>query len=351
MHFGVKPDAAIGYSLGESTALLALRAWRQRDEMLHRLSSSPLFARDLAGGPEWATGVVDRSAQAVRAAIGKRKNVYLLISNTPDESVIGGDRAAAAEIVAALGCHWYPLQGVSTVHCELARPVRKAYRELHRFDTSPVPGVEFYSSGWGRAYVPGRESAADAIEAQALDTVDFPRVIRAAYDAGVRTFIEVGPGNSCSRMIGRILEGRPHFARSLAVAGPDPVAHFLRTLGELHAAGVPLNLDMLHRADAPMAVAKPAGKSVTVSITGAPFLPPAIPARKPLADDFDEALHQLMIATERATVEAHEAYLRFSQNLSQTLAQSLTAQAGLLREAAAAGVAIAEARAPASAPV
>ena len=64
-----------------------------------------------------------------------------------------------------------------------------------------------------------------------MDTIDFPRVIRAAYDAGVRTFIEVGPGNSCSRMIDKILEGRPHLARSLAVAGPDPVAHFLRTLG------------------------------------------------------------------------------------------------------------------------
>src|SRR6185295_10476693 len=197
---------------------------------------------------------------AVRAAIGKRGNVYVLISNAPDECVVGGDRTAAAEVVAALGCHWFPLQGVSTVHCELARPVRKAYRELHRFKTAPVPGVEFYSSGWGRAYVPDRESAADAIEAQALDTVDFPRVIRAAYDAGVRTFIEVGPGNSCSRMIGKILEGRPHLAKSLAVAGPDPVGHFLRTLAELHAAGVPMNADML-RGSEPAAQAKPAGKT------------------------------------------------------------------------------------------
>jgi acyl transferase domain-containing protein/3-hydroxymyristoyl/3-hydroxydecanoyl-(acyl carrier protein) dehydratase len=338
MYFGVKPDAAIGYSLGESTALLALRAWRQRDEMLDRLSRSSLFARDLAGGPDWATGVVDRSAQAVRAAIGKRKGVYLLISNAPDECVVGGNRDAAAEVVAALGCHWYPLQGVSTVHCELARPVRKAYRELHRFDTAPVPGVEFYSSGWGRAYVPDKESAADAIEAQGLDTVDFPRVIRAAYDAGVRTFIEVGPGNSCSRMIDKILEGRPHLARSLAVAGPDPVAHFLRTLAELHAAGVPMNTGMLRGGDAPAVAARPAGKTVTVSVTGAPFLAPAIPAPRKPKDEFTAALYRSMVETERATVEAHEAYLRFSQNLSQTLAQAIAMQSS--------GVAVAEMRAP-----
>ena len=338
-HFGLKPDAAIGYSLGESTALVALRAWRERDAMLERLSASPLFERDLAGGPDWATGVVDRAAEKVRAAIGRSKDVYLLISNTPEECVIGGKRGAIEELVAGLGCHWFPLAGISTVHCELAHPVRKAYRELHRFDTQPPAGVEFYSCAWGRAYVPERETAADAIEAQAMVTIDFPRVIRAAYDAGVRTFIEMGPGNSCSRMIDRILEGRPHLARSLAVAGPDPVGHFLRTLAELHAAGVPLNAAMLD-AGVPAAATKPAGKSVSVSITGAPFTAPAMPVRAKPQDDFSAALYQSMVATERATVEAHEAYLRFSQNLTQTLAQAIAAQS------ASAGVAVAEISAP-----
>ena len=355
-HFGIKPDAAIGYSLGESTALLALRVWRQRDDMLDRLSNSSLFARDLAGGPEWVTGMVDRSAQTVRAAIGGRGHVYLLISNTPDECVVGGDRRAVAEVVAALGCQWFPLQGVSTVHCELARPVRRAYRDLHRFDTTLVPGVEFYSCAWGRAYVPDRESAADALEAQALDTIDFPRVILAAYGDGVRTFIEVGPGNSCSRMIDKILAGKPHLARSLAVAGPDPVTHFLRTLGELHAAGVPVNLALLDAGAQPVA-AKPAGKCVTVSITGAPLVAPALPARGNPAVDavdaveyddggYDGELHRAMIGAEQATLEAHEAFLRFSENLSHTLAQAVAAQAGLLAETAASDVAVAQAGAP-----
>ena len=341
MHFGIRPDAAIGYSLGESTALLALRAWRERDAMLERLGHSSLFATDLAGGPEWTTGVVDRSLEAVRAAIGRRKHVYPLISNTPDECVIGGDRGAVGEVVAALGCHWFPLQGISTVHCELAHRVRRAYRELHHFDTTAVPGVEFYSCAWGRAYVPDRESAADAIEAQAMGTVDFPRVIRAAYDAGVRTFVETGPGNSCSRMIDRILEGRPHLARSLGVAGPEPVAHFLRTLGELHAAGVPMNSNVLRAGDAPAVAIRPAGKSVTVSISGAPFVAPALPS-KVHAGDFADTLRRSMVDTERATVEAHEAYLKFSQNLSQTLAQAIA----LLHEASPGGVAVAEISAP-----
>lgn len=336
MHFGIKPDAAIGYSLGESTALLALRAWRQRDEMMDRLNASSLFAQDLVGGAAWVAGMVDRSAKNVRTAIGKRKHVYLLISNTPDECVMGGDRDVIKTVVSALGCHWFPLQGVGTVHCALVRPVRNAYRELHRFDTNPPAGVAFYSCAAGRAYVPDRESAADAIEAQALEMIDFPRVIRTAYDDGVRTFIEVGPGNSCTRMIDRILQGQPHLARSLGVSGPDPVGHFLRTLGELQAAGVAFDLDKLRDRKAAAKVDTTPGRHVTVAISGAPMVAPELPPRggllPPRPDAFNDLLRRSIVDTERASVEAHEAYLNFSQNLSQSLALAIAAQARLLDE-------------------
>ncbi len=393
LRFGIQPAAAIGYSLGESTALFAMRAWRQRDAMLERFVRSPLFAHDLAGKPEvlrriwnlpdaakaeWTSGMVDRSAEVITAAIAKKQRIYVLIINSPEECVIGGDRAAVEALVAELGCHWFPLQGVSTVHCELARPVRMAYRELHCFDTTPPADLEFYSCARGRAYTPNRETAADAIEAQALATVDFPRVIRAAYAAGVQTFIEIGPGNSCSRMIGKILSGRPHSARSLAVAGPAPVTHFLRTIGQLYAENVPLSLDILYGGEdemepLPGVEAGAARKQVTVSITGAPLSVPALPSPKAdaqstaahavprsdaaaydqafarsdrpqsaSAEVFDDALLQAATGAERATVEAHEAYLRFSQGLAETLAQAVAAQVGLLNAAARAGVAIAE---------
>ena len=411
--FGLRPSAAIGYSLGESTALFALRAWRRRDAMLERLAQSSLFARDLSGTPEvlrerwqlppqqaveWVTGMVDRPADQVRAAIGARKRVYVLIVNTPDECVIGGDRVEVDAVVAALGCHWFALQGVGTVHCELAHAVRKPYRALHHFETAAPADVEFYSCAWGRAYTPDQESAADAIEAQALGTVDFPRVIRAAYAAGVQTFIEIGPGNSCSRMIGKILAGRPHFARSLAVAGQPAVTHFLRTLGQLFVEGVPVQLDDLFgAADAnargtdvdrhAQAVSGPPKKMVTVSISGAPFRAPVlekivmtptprtapgadprpVPASNPLPEPvlvmssfatpaypegvaapvavpavsgtgrFESVLLQAIADAEHATHEAHEAYLRFSQGLSDDLARAVSQQVTLLNSAAQSG--------------
>src|SRR5260221_561863 len=83
------------------------------------------------------------------------------------------------------------------------------------------------------------------------------------------------------------------------------------------AAGAPMNADMLRGTEAPAVVAQPAGKTVTVPVTGAPLVAPAIPRRtKPddfsKSDDFSDALYRSMVETERATVAAHEAYLRFS---------------------------------------
>ena len=43
----------------------------------------------------------------------------------------GGNRIEVERIVSALGCHWFALKGVSTVHCELAHPVRTACAHTH----------------------------------------------------------------------------------------------------------------------------------------------------------------------------------------------------------------------------
>src|SRR5262249_22130006 len=47
--FELAPDGAIGYSLGETAALVALRAWPDRDPLLRRFRASPLFHTELAG--------------------------------------------------------------------------------------------------------------------------------------------------------------------------------------------------------------------------------------------------------------------------------------------------------------
>lgn len=377
-HFGLKPDAVVGYSLGESTGLFALRAWTSRDEMLQRVRNSTLFTQDLTGTSEalrrawglpagqpaqWQAGLVDRPAAEVRAAMAPGEHLYVLIVNTPGECVIGGEAPAVKALVERLGCHWFPLGGVSTVHCELLRPVEQAYRELHLFATSAPPDIRFFSGGWGRAYVPNRETAAEAIVAQASDCLDFPRLVNAAYEAGIRVFLELGPGNSCSRMIGRILEDRPHLARSLCASAQEPITGFLRGLGQLAAEGFPVDLSPLYQPSRP-AVTRldPGVPRIRIPITGpsilslsnTPAKPPAavsprarefpaneppIPAMKtppreaeppvmtaPALDPFETELFGAMAKSQAASLGAHEAYLGFAQRVTQALSRAVETQ-------------------------
>ena len=79
-----------------------------------------------------------------------------------------------------------------------------------------------------------------------LNTIDVPAVIEAAYRDGVRVFLEVGPGNSCTRMIDAILGERPHLARAAHAAKQDAVSQMLRLVAHLAAERVPVDLAALY---------------------------------------------------------------------------------------------------------
>ncbi|MBT8338751.1 MAG: hypothetical protein KJP07_01940, partial [Desulfatitalea sp.] len=217
--FQVGPDALIGYSLGESAGLFALDAWPDQGGMLARLAESDLFRDELAGecrclrrawqipndqAVHWQVAVVNRPANVVDRTIAGISHVRRLIVNTPGECVIGGLKEPVAQAIDQLKCEAYFLDGVVTVHCDAARPAAQAYRELHRFPTTPVPGLRIYSCARAAAYDLTSEAAADSILAQALHGFDFPRTIHQAHADGIRLFVEVGPRASCTRMIRQI---------------------------------------------------------------------------------------------------------------------------------------------------
>ena len=302
---GVSPDASIGYSLGESAAMVALRAWTDRDRDAATPAVSPLFHTELAGPcdaarrlwgirpdepVDWVAGIVPRSAEAVRAAIGGQSRVYILIKNTADETVIGGQRQAVDDVVKALGCPFVELSTVSTVHCEIGRTVEAQYRELHDLETKRPSGIEFYSGAWGRPYSVERLAAADAITAQAVQTIDFPALIERAYNDGIRVFLEIGPGASCTRLIGQILRGRPHVACSACRPDRDPLQAILDVLAELISHRLPVDLSSLYGKPVAVGANEPGetgvaddirGHKVRVAVRGGSFKVPALPRAPP----------------------------------------------------------------------
>ncbi len=261
-HFGVRPSSALGYSLGETAALVALGIWPRRDELHRRLVTDDLFTHWLAGdyeaarqiwqlGPDepvdWRVAVVLHPADRVQDVIeASNARCYVLIRNTQQECVIGGQGAAVERIVAELGDTLRPLDAVATVHCEVARAVEDRYRAFHRLETATDDSPRMYSASRGEAYLPTTESCAASVTEQAMTSFDFPRLVERAWLDGVRLFVEIGPGQSCTRMIRSILGDRDHLAHSAAPEeAPGPGA-LLRLLGALYAEGVRIDLAPLY---------------------------------------------------------------------------------------------------------
>jgi acyl transferase domain-containing protein/3-hydroxymyristoyl/3-hydroxydecanoyl-(acyl carrier protein) dehydratase len=371
--FGIKPNAVIGYSLGETAGFFSTRTWKARDEMLKRIQQSDLFTDELAGPctsvqkawgtdepVDWALGVISTSADNVKAVLDNYQRVYLLIINTPNECVIGGDRTELNKAVKELAAQYLPLSGVTTVHCEVAKPVEKSYRDLHIFETTPPDDVTFYSGIRGSAYAVTQDSAADSILDQALAPFDYNKVINSAYDDGVRLFIEMGPGASCTRMIGQILEGKPHYAKAVCVNGQNSVDNMMQLLARLYAEGMAVDFEQFVGTEE---TNKTEYKNhISIKTGGEPFNVPLPPKTKteekastvvelkqkhikeeavqvgqqdisslPMAANAGlQPIIQQMQLAEQARAEAQAAFLRVSQGMTQTLEQAINMQMQLM---------------------
>ncbi|MCP4368507.1 MAG: type I polyketide synthase, partial [Deltaproteobacteria bacterium] len=378
-YFEMKPSAVIGYSLGESTGLFAMGAWPDRGQMLKRMQSTDLFSTSLAGpcnaarkawrlpsneDVNWCVAVVNRSADHVRKVIKNWPTTRLLIINTLNECVIGGREIHVKAAIKNLGCEAFFIDGIVAVHCDAAKPVAEAYKALHIFPTTQVEGLRFYSCALGKSYDLSSESTASSILKQALSGFDFPAIIKQAYRDGVRIFLEMGPGPSCTRMINQILADKPHLAASACINGEDDYITILKMLGRLITERTPVSLENLYGKNAtpPYYTVLNKNKSndtITMIIGGkSPF--PALPYLKiknqkqetniqhpktsapdksgsPLRSDrhletknwYSDLMTSLAENID-TTSKAHQKFLDFSSSLTKNFAKTFSIQSRLL---------------------
>ncbi|MBI5062719.1 MAG: type I polyketide synthase, partial [Desulfatitalea sp.] len=357
--FNLRPDAAIGYSLGESASLFGLEAWPDHGMMLDRLASSNLFKTQLSGPCEalrhtwripadqsvqWRVAVVNRPAEQVDAAIAATPHVRRLIINTPNECVIGGLDEPVARVIKQLRCEALFLDGVVTVHCDAAQPVAQAYKDLHRFPTTAVEGVRFYSCAQADSYELSSEAAADSILQQALKGFDFPATIRKAYADGVRLFVEIGPQSSCTRMIRQILAEKPHLTVTANVRGEDECLSLLKCLGSLAAAGREVDLAPLYGyAQNHFRTRTKAGpNAIRVPVGGPPLCIPPLPLLEPAPQLEEKAVSetpessyldvsiQALNANLAATAKAHEQFLDLSREITRQYGEAFEYQSQIM---------------------
>ncbi|MGE4632333.1 MAG: beta-ketoacyl synthase N-terminal-like domain-containing protein [Planctomycetota bacterium] len=255
---GIIPRRAAGHSLGETTMLFALRAWRDRRGMQQRLQQDDLFTRWLSGEhhaaacawnlpsgsvARWQVAVINVSEEEVLQAISGSSRLYLLVVNADRETVVGGDPQQMDQVARSNNWTILPLEGVTAVHCDLVDQVASRYRDLHLWPVhEPIAGAILHSSATGEPLPIDPDGVADSLLQQARQRFHFPRLIHSLWQAGGRIFIEPGPGASCSRLTRKALSGLPHRTLALCYRGEDSELSLARILAVCIAERAPANL-------------------------------------------------------------------------------------------------------------
>ncbi|MBD2693673.1 type I polyketide synthase [Anabaena catenula] len=262
-YFQIQNQCAFGYSLGETSMMLAQGVWTSFKETSDYLNSSPLFKTQLSGpknavrqswglplddqNPEfWSNYILMCPVSQVREAIKHEQRVYIPLINTPEEVVIAGETQACQRVIQQLNCDAFPTSIDHVIHCD---PMRSEYKELQKINTLPVqniPNLTFYSAAEYEPITIDSQTIGNNIAKCLCQELDFPRLINRVYQDNYRIFIEVGVGGNCSRWIRETLKQKEHVAVSINKRGVDDHTSIIRALGKILSHRVELDLSPLY---------------------------------------------------------------------------------------------------------
>ncbi|MBM4380897.1 MAG: type I polyketide synthase, partial [Deltaproteobacteria bacterium] len=243
---GLKPAWVMGHSVGEFSAAVAAGMLALPDGLRLAHARGRLYrARRDAGEDTGAMLAVLAGAPAVRRALDPFPDgVGVAALNSPGQVVLSGPTpgvAAAAEQLAARGLSAVPLPVEVAWHSELvhaqgAAGLRAALKDV-AFHPPRVPLIRCAGAQVLAAGAPLEGAYREGFVSQLREPVDFVRMAEAAWAAGVRRFLEVGPRTTLSGFLRDIFAGRgaealtsdvpkrPGFEGLLRAVAADGVAH------------------------------------------------------------------------------------------------------------------------------
>ena len=189
MCLALKPEAAIGLSLGESNALFAFGFWRDPGALLDEISDAAMYERHIGGafetaaqawGPnvpsDWSNWRVQAPVKDVKALLKSHAGAEITIIYSDTDCMIGGPAPACRALCDRLG------KGAGTkmnqhliVHAKAMQPFAETWRRLHTRKIYKGSDVRLYANAINAAYEPTSEVVADMLTRQAVSYGRFSR--------------------------------------------------------------------------------------------------------------------------------------------------------------------------------
>ena len=282
--FGVRADAFAGHSYGELTALWAAGVYDA--ESLHKISRErgrlmAAMASSNAGGMLAVLAPLADIEKMLRET-----GIALVFANrnSPAQGVLSGTTAEIAR--AEVACQQRNLRHTrlpvsAAFHSSLVASASKPFRESLESVRMTPPQFPVPSNRDGREYSVAESAIRDQLAAQLAEPVDFVRQVEEMHRRGIRTFLEVGPGQVLTKLAAASLK---HDARTDCFAidasgGRKPGLNDLAVaLARLAARGHSVNLAAWEAGQSyPVSNARP---GLTVPICGANYVRPKPPKPK-----------------------------------------------------------------------
>ncbi len=278
---GVKPLHVGGHSFGEITALHAAGVLTEVDMLRVARRRGELMAE--AAQVDGSMTAVGRSIEEVQVLVDQSGiDVVVANHNHPTQVVLSGATVAIERIESVLaeaGITAKRLPVATAFHSPVVSDASGAFTEF--LDTIPFAEATtpVHSNETASPYPTDVAGIRAKLGRQLAQPVRFVEMIEDMYASGARTFVEVGPASTLTGLVAKILGDQEHHAIALDNKAQSGLAAFFSGLGQLVAAGVPMDLDALwsEYADAtdPRLVKQPA---LTIGINGANYGSPYPPA-------------------------------------------------------------------------
>ncbi len=278
---GISPAHTGGHSFGEITALHAAGVLSQVDMLRVARRRGELMAE--AAQTAGAMTAVALPIEKVREILDS-SGIEVVVANHNSQSqvVLSGPTDAIERVEAHFktnGTTAKRLPVATAFHSPVVSGASEAFTNFLDSVEFNEPGLPVYANETAAPYPHQPEEMRSQLGRQLANPVRFVEMIEGMHHAGARVFVEVGPSSILTGLVKKILRGRDHRAITLDSKKKPGVRAFLSGLGQLVAAGVPMDLGSLWTeyaaAQNPHELASP---KLTIAINGANHDKPYPPA-------------------------------------------------------------------------
>ncbi|WNI26192.1 SDR family NAD(P)-dependent oxidoreductase [Streptomyces sp. ITFR-16] len=193
-HFGVRPDALLGHSIGSVAAAHAAGVLSLGDAATLVAARGRLMQGLPAGGAMLAVALDEDAVTGLLAGLDDRVGIAAL--NGPRATVVSGEAGAVDEFAARAaqaGARTRRLTVSHAFHSPLMEPVLAEFREVVSGLEFRAPDLTVISDLTGRAVDPDDFASAGYWVRHAREAVRFADGVRTLKDLGIGTFLELGP--------------------------------------------------------------------------------------------------------------------------------------------------------------